>query len=665
MTAPAPGDDAEEGAPVGEASTVGIRWLPVALIALLLIPLNTGWIANSEMRTGVTEITISTLFIGVTFILFLLTLGNLAVRRVSGARVALNQAELMMLYSALSMSSVVAGVGHLGFFMPFLSNPFWFDKENGWAPFLHLLPGYVGPRDPAVLKPFYEGHSTFFQPQMIHAWIGPLVVWSVFFLIVLWTTLCLAVVIRRRWADEEHLPFPVIALPLEMTRPAAPLYRNRLLWAGFAIPLLLHSINSLSTIYPTIPSFPINSAKDLMSGANFPWNALSPMFGGIHPCAVGFGYLVNTDVLFSIWFFYLVRKAFNLWGVLQNWRDLNGGQFGDGSNQFPFTSYQAWGAWLALGVAILWQGRSYFKGYFARAVKGDPTGEERREPMSARAAVLGVLGGFVLLCAFIWSSGGSWWLPVVFFTIYILIMVTLARLEAETAVLSPYLMWVDPQSIIATVGGTFGMAKMDAVHLGMMSWFNSDYRAAAMPHQLQAFVGQDRARGRMRPVVAALMLAAVVALVSALIWDLQLYYVNGAATGNVNQWRISEGSRPWNNVAKWMGHPEGTNGTAILNMVIGAAITGVLAYLRGRFIQFPLSPAAFVLNTSWANDLFWLDMLIAWGFKVTLLRYGGSKKYAAALPFFLGLILGDFVTGSFWSVVGMVMHLDLFRTFST
>jgi hypothetical protein len=658
-------NETEPAAAVGEREYQSIRWLPVALIALILIPLNTGWIANSEMRTGVTEITISTLFIGVTFILFVLTLGNLLVRKLAGARVALNQAELMMLYSSLSMSSVVAGVGHLGFFVPFLANPFHFDAQNGWTSFLHLLPSYIGPRDPVILKGFYEGHSTFFQPAVIHAWIGPLVVWSVFFLIVLWTTLCLAVVVRRRWADEEHLPFPVIVLPLEMTRPAAPLYRNKLLWAGFAIPLVLHSINSLATIYPTIPSFPINSAKDLMGGAAFPWNGLSPMFGGIHPCGVGFGYLVNTDVLFSIWFFYLVRKALNLWGVMENWRDLNGGQFGDGATQFPFTSYQAYGAWLALGAAILFQGRSYFKGYFKRAFEGDPEGIERNEPISARVAVFGFLAGYLLLCAFIWSTGGSWWLPVAFFAIYVLIMVTLARLEAETAVLSPYLMWVDPQSILTTIGGTFGLAKMDAVHLGMMSWFNSDYRAAAMPHQLQGFVGQDRANGRMRPIVVALMLAAVVALVSALIWDLQLYYVNGAGTGNVNQWRISEGSRPWNNVAKWIGHPEAPKATALLNMLIGAGITGLLAYLRGRFLSFPLAPAAFVLNTSWANDLFWLDMLIAWGFKVAFLRYGGSKTYTAALPFFLGLILGDFVTGSFWSLVGMYMHLDLFRTFST
>ena len=644
-----------------------VRWVPVSVIAFFLIVLNTGWIANSEMKTGVTEITISTLFIGVTFLLFLITLANLAVRRFAGTRAALNQAELMLLYSLLSMSSVVAGVGHMGFFTPFLSNPFWFEsRANAYSTFWHLLPPYIGPRDPAILKGFYQGHSTFFQPAVLRAWAGPLCVWSLFFLVLLWTTLCLAVIVRRRWAEEEHLPFPIIALPLEMTREGAPIYQNKLLWAGFAVPFCLHSLNSLASIFPLVPSFPINSAKDLAAGLPFPLSGLSPVFGGIHAAGVGLGYLINTDVLFSLWFFYLLRKAFVLWGVLENWRDAApGGQFADGVNQFPFVSYQAWGAWLALGLGILWQGRSYFRGYFRRALRGDPTGEEQQEPMSARVAVFGFLAGFLALCVFVWSSGGSWWLPLVFLGLYVIIMLTLSRLQAETAVLSPYLVWVDPQSILSTLGGTAGLSRMDAVHLGMLSWFNSDYRAAALPHQLQAFVGQDRAGGRMRGVAGALMAAAAVSLVFSLLWDMQLYYINGGETGHVNQWRISEGTLPWNNVLKWIQHPEAPHMTAWVGAAVGIGITGGLTFLRNAVPAFPLSPAAYVLNISWANDLFWLDMLIAWICKATLLRYGGMKVYRQALPLFLGLILGDFVTGSLWSIIGTLLHLSLFRTFST
>jgi hypothetical protein len=56
-------------------------------------------------------------------------------------------------------------------------------------------------------------------------------------------------------------------------------------------------------------------------------------------------------------------------------------------------------------------------------------------------------------------------------------------------------------------------------------------------------------------------------------------------------------------------------------------------------------------------------MAVACVFKVAFLRYGGMRLYAATLPFFLGLILGDFVTGSAWSIMGTLRKIAIFRTF--
>jgi len=58
-------------------------------------------------------------------------------------------------------------------------------------------------------------------------------------------------------------------------------------------------------------------------------------------------------------------------------------------------------------------------------------------------------------------------------------------------------------------------------------------------------------------------------------------------------------------------------------------------------------------------------MFLAWAVKAALLRYGGISAYRKALPFFLGLILGDFVTGAAWSIIGSLTNVDLFRTFAT
>ena len=160
-----------------------------------------------------------------------------------------------------------------------------------------------------------------------------------------------------------------------------------------------------------------------------------------------------------------------------------------------------------------------------------------------------------------------------------------------------------------------------------------------------------------------MLLAVAISLVSALLWDLSLYYTQGAATANVNQYRINMGKAPWNALQGWLGTPRPPDRVAPFGMAAGAGITFLLSYLRTRFVGFPLAPAAYVLNTSWANELFWGDMAVAWVFKAALLRYGGRRMYHAALPFFLGLILGDFVTGSAWSIVGTLLKIEIFRTF--
>jgi hypothetical protein len=44
-------------------------------------------------------------------------------------------------------------------------------------------------------------------------------------------------------------------------------------------------------------------------------------------------------------------------------------------------------------------------------------------------------------------------------------------------------------------------------------------------------------------------------------------------------------------------------------------------------------------------------MMIIWVIKLLVLRYSGLRGYRMLSPAFLGLILGDFLVGSVWSIV--------------
>ena len=76
---------------------------------------------------------------------------------------------------------------------------------------------------------------------------------------------------------------------------------------------------------------------------------------------------------------------------------------------------------------------------------------------------------------------------------------------------------------------------------------------------------------------------------------------------------------------------------------------------------FPLHPVGFALAGNWTMDRMWLCVLIAWSVKLVLLKYGGAKAYKPAVPFFVGLILGDFVVGGFWNLYGILMQTQVYR----
>lgn len=653
-----------------EASTIPtllrrpVRFGRVVALALPLIIANCGWIANSEIRNNLTEGTVSTLFLGVVFILFLVTLANLLVRRLLGSNAALNQPELMLIYTMLSMSSAIAGVSHIGFLTVFLASPFWHSQSNPQTSgYQHLLPSFIGPRDPNVLTGFYKGGTTFFQRRTIEMWTWPLLVWGVFLMVLLWTQLCLCSLLRKRWADEEHLPFPVIALPLEITREGAPIYRNRLFQAGVAIPLFLHSLNTLAGLYPNVPSFRINSARDLSYSLSTPWTGVDAMLIMVHPVGVGFGYLVNTDALFSLWFFYLLKKGVDVLGVVMGLRTPRPGDWGaDSASQFPFTSFQSWGAWVALVATVLWASRSSLRASINRALHGDPNGQDKSEAMSARWAVGGFTAGFLILCGFMWCLGGSLWLPVVFFGGYLIIMLGISRVRAEMAVLATSMDMLLPQFLTSLLG-TANLSSLDVVHMSTFSWFNIDYRSTALAQEMEGLQGQKRTRGSLSIAVWAILIASLVAIVSAMIWDLQMYYVNGAESAQVVNWRNIAAAQPWQTANNLLRAPTPANIDGFLAAASGSVIVLVLAALRARFIGFPLLPAAYAINASGMNDYFWFDMLIAWVIKSLFLRYGGKTLYQNALPFFLGMILGDFATGGAWCLYGTLAHISLFRTF--
>ena len=66
-------------------------------------------------------------------------------------------------------------------------------------------------------------------------------------------------------------------------------------------------------------------------------------------------------------------------------------------------------------------------------------------------------------------------------------------------------------------------------------------------------------------------------------------------------------------------------------------------------------------STGWIINWVWFSFLVSWLIKLIILKYGGIKNYRKAVPFFIGLILGEFVVGCFWEILGLSMGIGRYR----
>jgi len=83
--------------------------------------------------------------------------------------------------------------------------------------------------------------------------------------------------------------------------------------------------------------------------------------------------------------------------------------------------------------------------------------------------------------------------------------------------------------------------------------------------------------------------------------------------------------------------------------------------MRVRFIWWIFHPMGYIVaNLEWAMRNFWSCMLISSTAKWFILKYRGPKGYRKAVQVCVGLILGDFVIGGLWNVLGILLNIPTY-----
>ncbi|MCC6729337.1 MAG: hypothetical protein IT208_08355 [Chthonomonadales bacterium] len=637
------------------------------VLSILLVVGMCWWIAYSEVRTGTTEITCTSLPIGVVFALFCVCALNLGVARLLPGW-QLSPAELATVYILTAVGSSIAGIGMVGFLTPAIANPVWYTNEPRWREFANAVPALWSPRDPEAVRAFYLGHSTLYEWRHIRAWLPPLLTWGGFLLLLLFMTLCCAAILRRQWIEHERLGFPIVYVPISMTlEPGgfAGLMRGRALQVGFALPIVLQCVNNLDWLFPSLPYIPVkptvNGPLDL--GPRFtspPWNALGYFPLAFHPNTIGLAYLLSTDVSFSCWFFYLFRKGLEVYCAAAGY---GSGGASATSARMPYTQEQGAGAWLCLAGLTVWLARHHVR----RVLRGawrPRSAEDGAEAMTYRFAVVGAAASFAGVVAFAWWGGlppGASALLMLVFAAY---MLALTRIRAEVGTAWHFAPWVTAPELVTRVVGPMNLGVPALGVLAYHTWYNIDYRSMTTPHLFEAYRIADQGRIHPRKLTAAMSVVLAIGFVAACWSVLHLYYVYGAGTAHVNGWRIAMGRIPFTVATGHLAERSvGTDTPGLLGIAAGAGATWLLSVARARFLGWPFHPAGYAVAFTFITDLLWFPFLLGWLAKWVTLRLGGMGAYRRALPFFVGLILGDYVIASIWTLVGIALGIDMYRCF--
>ena len=146
--------------------------------------------------------------------------------------------------------------------------------------------------------------------------------WSAFIIALHLVMLCINLMLRKRWVESEHLSYPIIQLPLEMTQSHQRFFRNRWMWLGFAIGATIDIINGLNFLFPVAPSLggKLYDLRRLFTER--PFNAIGWSPIAVFPFGVGLSFLIPLDLSFSCWAFWLIWRAERVLGDVMGWRAL-------------------------------------------------------------------------------------------------------------------------------------------------------------------------------------------------------------------------------------------------------------------------------------------------------------------------------------------------------
>ena len=255
-----------------------------------------------------------------------------------------------------------------------------------------------------IFKYFFSRSPDGFVPYA--AWLRPMLVWGLFIALLWGLLLCLSVIVRRQWAENERLAFPVAMVYHSLIEAPPPgkalneLFSARSFWIATLAVFIAHGLNALHVYVAAVPQIPLGYDMGAML-ADEPWRFMSYgiKYANVSFCMVGLAFFLQSKTAFSLWFFFILSQVAL---ILMGMRQL--------TITDPMQQDQTFGGMLVMSAMLLYVGRQHWW-----MVIRHMFGQRRADEVESRYLPYGFAGWAMVGC----FAGVVAWLKLVGMTLVV------------------------------------------------------------------------------------------------------------------------------------------------------------------------------------------------------------------------------------------------------